>query len=151
MKRKNKQTTQATKTCSKSVKQSRSKGLVLCCHVAFTLNSFLLLVISFILQYVSLGIRSLKLMFIDLHCYACSFPRLLSLLPSNAVSAASLSTRLWVIHAETKITSAPPSCLFLIFGTQLQRFFVDLRIEELSLLVLYIFEAYKSKNNGVKE
>ena len=44
--------------------------------------------------YVSLGMRLLKSMFIDLHCYASMFPGLLSLLPSNAVSADSLSTGL---------------------------------------------------------
>ena len=74
--------------------------------------------------------RSLKPTFIDLHCYASTFQGLDSLLPSNAVSADSLSTRLRVTHAETKIsTSAPASCLFLIFWTQLQSFFVELRIE----------------------
>ena len=57
--------------------------------------------------YVSLGMRSMKPKFIDLHCYASIFPGLLSLLWSNAVSADILSTRLRVIHAETK-TSAPP-------------------------------------------
>ena len=87
----------------------------------FTLNSFFFLVISsFILQYM----RSLKPTFIDFHCYASSFPGLLSLLPSNAVSTASLSSRLWVIHTKTKkATSAPPSCLFLIFWMQLQKLF----------------------------
>ena len=74
--------------------------------------------------YVSFGIRLLKPTFIYLHCYTSLFSGLLSLLLNNAVSAASLSTRLWVIHAETKkATSAPPSCLFLIFWMQLQQFF----------------------------
>ena len=74
--------------------------------------------------YVSFGIRLLKPTFIYLHCYTSLFFVLLSLLLNNAVSAASLSTRLWVIHAETKkATSAPPSCLFLIFWMQLQQFF----------------------------
>ena len=38
--------------------------------------------------------RSMKLMFIDLHCYASMSPGLLSLLWSNAVSADILSTML---------------------------------------------------------
>ena len=86
----------ATKTCSKSVKQNKSKGLLSFAVTFFlTLNSFFWMVISFHFAiYVSLGMRSLKPMFMDLHCYASTFPGLLSSLPSNAVSADSLSTRL---------------------------------------------------------
>ena len=122
-----KETTQTTKVCSKSVKQSKGKGLLSFAVIFFmTLNSFFLSGNFFFhfTIYVSLGMRWFKWIFIDLHCYTSLFPGLLSLLPSNAVSAASLSSRLWVIHAEAKkATSAPPSFLFLIFWTQSQRFF----------------------------
>ena len=65
--------------------------------------------------YISLGMRSLKPTFIDLHCYASSFPGLLSLLLSNAVRAASLSTRLWVIHAETKKSNICTTIMFVFY------------------------------------
>ena len=117
----------AIKTYSKSVKQNKSKGpLSFTVAFFFTLVSFFL-ASNFFFHFaicVSLRMRTLKPMFIDLHCYASTLPGLLSLLPSNAVSTDSLSTGLLVIQAETKkkATSAPP-CLFLIFWTQLQRFF----------------------------
>ena len=146
----------AAKAYSKSVKQNKSEG-PLCFAVTFfflTLNSFFLagnLFFHFAI-YVSLGMRSLKPTFIDLHCYAYTFPGLLSLLPSNTVSTDSPSTRLGVIHAETKKpASAPPSCLFLIFWMQLQRFFCGIANWIVKPVVLYVFEAYKSKINGVKE
>ena len=119
------------KICNKNLfkisKQNKSKG-----PLSFAVAFFFWLWIVFLASnfffhftiYVSLGMRSLKPTFIDLHCYPSTFPGLLSLLPSNAVSADSLSTRPWVIHAETKkATSASPSCLLLTFWMQLQRFF----------------------------
>ena len=123
----------AIKTYSKSVKQNKSKApLSFTVAFFFTLISFFL-ASNFFFHFticVSLGMRMLKPMFIDLHCYASTLPGLLSLLPSNAVSTDSLSTRLWVVYAETKkATSAPPSCLFFIFWMQPQRLFVELQIE----------------------
>ena len=95
----------ATKTYSKSVKQNKSKGpLSFTVAFFFTLISFFL-ASNFFFHFticVSLGMRMLKPMFIDLHCYASTLPGLLSLLPSNAVSTDSLSTGLLVIQAETK-------------------------------------------------
>ena len=51
------------------------------------------------MRYISLGMRSQKRTFIDLHCFTSSFTGFLFLLPNNT---ASLSTRLCVTHVETK-------------------------------------------------
>ena len=90
--------------------------------------------------------RLLKPTFIDPHCYASAFSGLLSILPSNAVNADSLSTvKLWVIDADTKkATPAPPLCLFWIFWTQLQRFFCGI-VNQIVKPLCFVCRLFASK------
>ena len=124
----------ATKTYSKSVKQNKSKGpLSFTVAFFFTLISFFL-ASNFFFHFticVSLGMRMLKPMSIDLHCYASTLPGLLSLLPSNAVSTDSLSTGLLVTQAETnkKKQHLHHHVCFWFFERSCRDFFVELQIE----------------------